>query len=144
MTDKASAILGNVLVSDKSLNVDKKILGEIPTTVGEHRTVVRVTYQDGSYSDITMNIRVEASQGNSTSNTPRESNSPSVPDKTEPSNNSGNNTIEETTNVSNTTLGTIENKAQSKMPLYLILAGLITSVLLFIGFKSRKKDSSKK
>lgn len=96
--DLASVILDNIAISDNSVNVRKEIIGDIPTSVGEHVVIVRVTYEDNSYKDVNVSIRIRSKQdrpntdnkpGND-SNKPNEDNKPNVDNNKPNSNNSTN------------------------------------------------------
>ena len=84
--DLASVILDNIAISDNSVNVRKEIIGDIPTTVGEHTVIVRVTYEDNSYKDVNVSVRIRSKQDRPNtdnkpgddSNKPNEDNKPNV------------------------------------------------------------------
>ena len=84
--DLASVILNNIAINDNSVNVRKEIIGDIPTTVGEHTVIVRVTYEDNSYKDVNVSVRIRSKQDRPNtdnkpgddSNKPNEDNKPNV------------------------------------------------------------------
>ena len=84
--DLASVILDNITINDNSVNVRKEIIGDIPTTVGEHTVIVRVTYEDNSYKDVNVSVRIRSKQDRPNtdnkpgddSNKPNEDNKPNV------------------------------------------------------------------
>ena len=84
--DLASVILDNIAISDNSVNIRKEIIGDIPTTVGEHTVIVRVTYEDNSYKDVNVSVRIRSKQDRPNtdnkpgddSNKPNEDNKPNV------------------------------------------------------------------
>ena len=96
--DLASVILGNIAISDNSVNIRKEIIGDIPTTVGEHTVIVRVTYEDNSYKDVNVSVRIRSKQDRPNtdnkpgddSNKPNEANKPNVDNNKPNSNNSTN------------------------------------------------------
>ena len=96
--DLASVILGNIAISDNSVNIRKEIIGDIPTTVGEHTVIVRVTYEDNSYKDVNVSVRIRSKQDRPNtdnkpgddSNKPNEDNKPNVDNNKPNSNNSTN------------------------------------------------------
>ena len=96
--DLASVILDNIAISDNSVNVRKEIIGDIPTTVGEHTVIVRVTYEDNSYKDVNVSVRIRSKQDRPNtdnkpgddSNKPNEDNKPNVDNNKPNSNNSTN------------------------------------------------------
>ena len=83
--DLASVILDNIAISDNSVNVRKEIIGDIPTTVGEHTVIVRVTYEDNSYKDVNVSVRIRSKQDR-----PNTDNKPNVDNNKPNSNNSTN------------------------------------------------------
>ena len=96
--DLASVILDNIAISDNSVNIRKEIIGDIPTTVGEHTVIVRVTYEDNSYKDVNVSVRIRSKQDRPNtdnkpgddSNKPNEANKPNVDNNKPNSNNSTN------------------------------------------------------
>ena len=96
--DLASVILDNIAISDNSVNIRKEIIGDIPTTVGEHTVIVRVTYEDNSYKDVNVSVRIRSKQDRPNtdnkpgddSNKPNEDNKPNVDNNKPNSNNSTN------------------------------------------------------
>ena len=96
--DLASVILDNIAISDNSVNVRKEIIGDIPTTVGEHTVIVRVIYEDNSYKDVNVSVRIRSKQDRPNtdnkpgddSNKPNEDNKPNVDNNKPNSNNSTN------------------------------------------------------
>ena len=96
--DLASVILNNIAINDNSVNVRKEIIGDIPTTVGEHTVIVRVTYEDNSYKDVNVSVRIRSKQDRPNtdnkpgddSNKPNEDNKPNVDNNKPNSNNSTN------------------------------------------------------
>ena len=96
--DLASVILNNIAISDNSVNIRKEIIGDIPTTVGEHTVIVRVTYEDNSYKDVNVSVRIRSKQDRPNtdnkpgddSNKPNEDNKPNVDNNKPNSNNSTN------------------------------------------------------
>ena len=96
--DLASVILGNIAISDNSVNIRKEIIGDIPTTVGEHTVIVRVTYEDNSYKDVNVSVRIRSKQDRPNtdnkpgddSNKPNEDKKPNVDNNKPNSNNSTN------------------------------------------------------
>ena len=158
----ASAILDNIVINDNSVNVRKEILGDIPTTVGEHTVVVRVTYEDNSYKDVNVSIRIRSKQ---------DSNKPDVDDSTNGSNNNeqdnissdntkpngngsetvdkdnSNNSVEVKPNTENSNIGNSEDKKQQQTKLpqtgvegSLTIVGLLSlSIGSALSFRKKKK-----
>ena len=158
----ASAILDNIIINDNSVNVRKEILGDIPTTVGEHTVVVRVTYEDNSYKDVNVSIRIRSKQ---------DSNKPDVDDSTNGSNNNeqdnissdntkpngngsetvdkdnSNNSVEIKPNTENSNIGNSEDKKQQQTKLpqtgvegSLTIVGLLSlSIGSALSFRKKKK-----
>ena len=143
--DLASVILDNIAISDNSVNVRKEIIGDIPTTVGEHTVIVRVTYEDNSYKDVNVSVRIRSKQDrpntdnkpgddsnkpnednkpNVDNNKPNEDNKPNV-DNNKPNENdsetvdkdNSNNYVEVKPNTGNSNIGNSEDKkSQTKLP----------------------------
>ena len=141
--DLASVILGNIAISDNSVNIRKEIIGDIPTTVGEHTVIVRVTYEDNSYKDVNVSVRIRSKQDRpNTDNKPGDdSNKPNSNNSTNGSSNNkkddvssdnnkpnendsetvdkdnSNNYVEVKPNTGNSNIGNSEDKkSQTKLP----------------------------
>ena len=115
--DLASVILDNIAISDNSVNVRKEIIGDIPTTVGEHTVIVRVTYEDNSYKDVNVSVRIRSKQDRPNtdnkpgddSNKPNEDNKPNV-DNNKPNEDNKPNVDNNKPNSNNSTNGSSNNK----------------------------------
>ena len=115
--DLASVILNNIAINDNSVNVRKEIIGDIPTTVGEHTVIVRVTYEDNSYKDVNVSVRIRSKQDRPNtdnkpgddSNKPNEDNKPNV-DNNKPNEDNKPNVDNNKPNSNNSTNGSSNNK----------------------------------
>ena len=115
--DLASVILDNITINDNSVNVRKEIIGDIPTTVGEHTVIVRVTYEDNSYKDVNVSVRIRSKQDRPNtdnkpgddSNKPNEDNKPNV-DNNKPNEDNKPNVDNNKPNSNNSTNGSSNNK----------------------------------